>query len=175
MDDSDNLYNTFLNQDNEFDPVTSTMGLMYGHLNIDEMSQYYDINQYNNSIPLHNEDIVSIVHFNIRSLVKNGNELTVLLHSLVKQPDVIVISESFLDSDSMSDFQLNNYIAFHVTRDNSKRGGVSIFVKQLHSADLIEEFSYIHKEIEICTISLKLPKKTLPLQEFIAQDTNIII
>ena len=40
MEDTDNLYNTFLNTDDEFDPASSTLGLMYNHLNVNEMSKY---------------------------------------------------------------------------------------------------------------------------------------
>ena len=160
MEDTDNLYNTFLNTDDEFDPTSSTLGLMYNHFNVNEMSKYYDLNQYNTSIPHEENSTLNIMHFNIRSLVKNGNELIGFLHCMKKQPDVIVTSESFLDSNSMADFHLNNYKDFHITREDTKRGGVSIFVKQSLNADLLNEFSYIHSEIEICTISLKLSNKS---------------
>ena len=102
MENSNNLYDTLLNHDEEFDSATSTIGQIYDHLNIEEMSKYYDLDQFNSSIPLEIDKIISIMHFNIRSLSKNENELLVTLHSLKKQPDVLVISESFLDSNSIS-------------------------------------------------------------------------
>ena len=160
MENSNNLYDTFLNHDEEFDSVTSTIGQIYNHLNIEEMSKYYDLDQYNASIPLEIDKIISIMHFNIRSLSKNENELLVTLHSLKKQPDVLVISESFLDSNSMSSFHLENYKDFHVTRGDIKRGGVSIFLKQTLNAELIENYSYIDPELEICTVTIKLADKT---------------
>ena len=88
MEDSENLYNTLLNPDDEFDPVTSTLGLMYNHLNVSEMSQYYDLDKYNASIPHGEETTFNIMHFNIRSLTKNGDELLGLLQLTLTRPGV---------------------------------------------------------------------------------------
>ena len=90
-----NLYDTILPDGEEFDVGMSTIGLMYDHLNFDEISKYFDLNQYNKSFPTDNDKILSIIHFNIRSLSKNGDEMIALLKCLKKQPDIIVISESF--------------------------------------------------------------------------------
>ena len=78
-----------------------------------------------------------------------------LLGTLNHEPDIIAISESFLDSDSVREFTLLNYLSFHSTRNSHKRGGVSIFVKESLQPDLIGEFSYISSEIEICTVKIK--------------------
>ena len=128
---------------------------MYDHLNFEDISKYYDIEQYNKSFPKNRNDILSIVHFNIRSIGKNGNEMISLLDTLTQQPDIIAISESFLDSDNIDSFHLENYQGFHSVRNTSKRGGVSIFLKQSLTVDNIEELSFINGEIEICTIILK--------------------
>ena len=86
--------------------------------------------------------------------------MILLLESLSKQPDIIVLTESFLDSNNMTTTKLDGYNDFHVVRGEDKRGGVSIFVRNHLDADNIEEFSYIDSEIEICTVSLKMKTTT---------------
>ena len=61
-----NLYDYLLPDSDDFDPTLSTIGLMYNHLNMDEISKYYDIKQYNKSFPHYNDKVLSIIHFNIR-------------------------------------------------------------------------------------------------------------
>ena len=156
MINDDNLYHSLLPDDDSFDVTMSTISLMYDHLHLEEISKYFDLECYNKSFPKHNNKILSILHFNIRSIVKNGNEMASFIASLHHQPDIIAVSESFLDSNSISNFYLPNYIGFHSVRDNQKRGGVSIFTRDYLNADLIEEFSFIHPEIEICTIKIKI-------------------
>ena len=152
---TNNLYDAILPDDNDFDAAMETIGLMYDHLNFDEISKYYDLDQYNRSFPTDDDKILSIMHFNIRSLTKNGDEMIVMLESLQKKPDVIVLSESFLDSNSTSTMKINGYKDFHVVRGNTKRGGVSVYTRTHLDTDQVDEFSFVDPEIEICTIKLK--------------------
>ena len=156
----EHLHDSLFPEDDEFDVAMSTIGLMYDHLNFDEICKYYDIEQYNKSFPVQNNQILSVLHINIRSINKNGNEMKVLISSLKHQPDIIALSESFLDSDSISQTHLPNYTGYHCTRDYQKRGGVSVFVRDHLCAEIIEEYSYIHPEIEICTIKQITPFHT---------------
>ena len=82
---TNNLYDAILPDDNDFDAAMETIGLMYDHLNFDEISKYYDLDQYNRSFPTDDDKILSIMHFNIRSLTKNGDEMIVMLESLKKE------------------------------------------------------------------------------------------
>ena len=156
---NDNLYDSLFpddDDDDDFDATMATIGLMYDHLNLNEMSKYYDIEAYNKSMSTSNNDILSIMHFNIRSICTNGDELKVLLDTFLHQPDIIALSETFLDSNTVKDFRLNNYQSFHSVRDTHKRGGVCVLVKENLHADIEEEFSFISSEIEICTIRVKV-------------------
>ena len=118
-----NLYDTILPDDDDFDAGMSTIGLMYDHLNFDEISKYFDLSQYNISFPTDNDKILSIIHFNIRSLSKNEDEMIAFLKCLNKQPDILVLTESFLDSNTNNTIHLDGYKAFHVIRGDTKRGG----------------------------------------------------
>ena len=154
MTSNDNLYHSLFPDDDEFDVGMSTIGLMNDHLNIENISKYYDIAQYNKTFTGSEKNVLSIMHLNIRSLGKNGDEMKSLLATFTLQPDVIAISESFLDSNSVDSTNLPGYQGFHSIRGVDKRGGVSIFTKDNISSDAIEEFSFINDEIEICTVSI---------------------
>ena len=156
----DNLYDTlFADEPSDFDAGLSTIGMMYDHLDFNQISNYYDLNQYNKTFLNLGDKLLSVMHFNIRSLGKNGNEMISLIESFNHQPDILAISESFLDSNSIDHSFLNNYQGFHSVRSASKRGGVSIFVKSYIEVDILEEFSYVSEEIEICTVRMKLLDK----------------
>ena len=153
------MYDTLFPDHDEFDVGMSTIGEMYDHLNFEDISKYYDIEQYNTSFRNNIDNLLSVLHFNIRSLGKNGNEMTAFLQTLTKQPEVIALSESFLDSNSIDEISINGYQGFHSIRGTSKRGGVSIFVKNGIDANFIEEFSFINDEIEICTVLINISDK----------------
>ena len=51
---------------------------------------------------------------------------------------------------------LDGYTAYHLTRSNKKGGGVSLLVKSNIDSDLIDEFSFIGKDLEICTIRMRV-------------------
>ena len=160
MMNDDNLYDTLFAEDpDEFDAGLSTIGLMYGHLDFNNISNYYDLEQYNKTFLSLGDKLLSVMHFNIRSFNKNGNEMISLIESLNHQPDILAISESFLDLNSIDNSLLNNYQGFHSVRSAGKRGGVSIFVKPNIDVDIIEEFSYVSEEIEICTVQMKILNK----------------
>ena len=130
MLNNENLYESLFPEDDpNFDTTMSTIGLMYDHLDYNEMSKYYDIEQYNKSMPTYNEKLLSIMHFNIRSLVTNGDEMVSLIETFNHKPDIITLSETFLDSNSIMDFTLQNYQSFHSVRESEKRGGVSVLVR----------------------------------------------
>lgn len=56
------------------------------------------------------------------------SELEILLSSLNQKIDVIVLAETFLHESEIKYFNLNNYNAYHNTRDTRTGGGIVIFV-----------------------------------------------
>ena len=156
MTNNVNLYNSLFTDGDEFDVGLSTIELMYDHLNLESMSRYYDIEQYNKSFSGNHDKVLSIIHLNIRSLVKNGDEMSAFFSTFKKQPDIIAISESFLNSNTIDSLNLPNYQGFHSIRCLGKRGGASIFIRNNFTSDINPEFSYINSEIEICTVSVQI-------------------
>ena len=44
--------------------------------------------------------LISVIHFNVRSIIKNKRKIEELLYDLNKSPDIIAISETKLNDDS---------------------------------------------------------------------------
>ena len=108
-----NLYDSLLPDGDDFDPTMSTIGLMYDHLNLNEISKYYDLSQYNNSFETDDNKILSILHFNIRSIGKNGDEMILLLESLKGQCLLFFMSTDKFDTfiDELLCFYKQYYVS----------------------------------------------------------------
>ena len=154
---SDSLYHS-LYPDDEFDDDVGILPLneMYSHLNFDAMSSYFDLKQYNDITSQFNDDQFHLIHFNIRSLAFNRAKIEALLACGKNDPTVMFFSETWLNDDDKDTMIFNGYHSFHVVRENRLHGGVSVFVKDNIDAELIEEFSYVNSEIEICSVRINI-------------------
>ena len=161
MQVNDNLYTTLFSNDDD-DDVDHDIGAlsineMYDHLNFDNMSKYYDLPQYNDIANQSSDSTLSLIHFNIRSLSTNLTKVEALLESFNKNPDIILFSETWLNDEDKGSIKINNFQSFHVVRNSRNRGGVSIFVRNGLDVELLEEFTYLNSEIEICTVKVLIP------------------
>ena len=79
---------------------------------------------------------ISVIHLNIRSLVKNLFKLEELLNELPITPEIIAVTETWLDSNRVNCIQLTDYNFLHVDSPNTKCdgsglvGGVGLYVKK---------------------------------------------
>ena len=69
---------------------------------------------------------LSVLSFNIRSFFKNSDEFLACIEN--NNVDVIVLTETWLNSDTEVLCNIPGYNAFHNYRKSKKAGGVSIFV-----------------------------------------------
>ena len=74
------------------------------------MSNYYSISQLNNSVTKAGPKAISMFHFNIRSLQKNLALLEDFLYSLDKRPEILAITETRLNANSVCNVDLLNFI-----------------------------------------------------------------
>lgn len=70
----------------------------------------------------------TILSQNIRSINKNFDSLVVFLHRLRFKPDIIVLTECWLD-DSFNELHLDSYKCFYSTKYLNKCDGIVIFTK----------------------------------------------
>ena len=116
MSDSGNLYDSIFTDDDDLDVGMLAINEMYGHLNFDEMSNYFSLESYNKTFRLDNHQALNLFHFNIRGLESNLVHFEALLSNMVKMPDIIALSETWLQKDDMDYFSLEGYNCFHVVR-----------------------------------------------------------
>jgi hypothetical protein len=75
-------------------------------------------------------DSLSIIHFNARSLPKNMNQWSVYLNSLKFKFNIIGVSETWLNNDNAHLYTFDGYIHYNLTRENRRGGGVSLFIAE---------------------------------------------
>ena len=73
---------------------------------------------------------LSIIHFNTRSVNANFVKMYDYLIGLSPNFDIIAVSETWIQSDSITEFQINCYELFSVRRETKGGGGVVLYVKQ---------------------------------------------
>ena len=123
--------------DNNIDPDNN----LYN--DIDLKCNYYTDNQFDTNM----QDIglleLSIIHFNARSLNANFLKIYDYLIGLSLNFDIIAISEIWIQSDSIAEFQINGYELFSVRRETKGGGGVVLYVKQ----DIQCQFSSVSRGV----------------------------
>ena len=156
----DNLFEMLFPDHDEDNPDCDDIGRLrineiFSNNDVNEMSKYFDLNLYNESFSSNNEQSLCVMHFNIRNLLINKSELESNISLMKHSPDVIALSETWLDKFDDTVFEFKGYTSYNVIRD-APHGGVSMLVKDSLESSLIEKFSFINSEIEICTVSIKL-------------------
>ena len=103
----------------------------YRHRN-NSFTDYCDIHQLKDNIPKHG---LSVLHVNVRSLIKNMSKLEELILGMSKSPDLIAISETLLTNSKTVNVNLPDYNFFCENsikgKESSKyaAGGVGMFEK----------------------------------------------
>ena len=150
-----NLFEIINNNSDDNDLSVKVLNELFPNLDTKDVSQYHDINSLNNILNDNNNSL-TFLHLNMRSLAKKLDSLDALVNSFSHVPDVIALSETWLKEKNSKHYCLDGYTAYHLTRSNKKGGGVSLLVKSNIDSDLIDEFSFIGKDLEICTIRMRV-------------------
>ena len=156
MTNSVSLYDSLYSEEDLSDVGMMTLNNLYNHLNFNEMSNYYTLNQYTNIFKKLDNSMLSIFHFNIRCLNTNFLQLEALLSGLNHAPDILALTETWLDKDNKTNYVLEGYRSVHVVRENRMRGGVSIFISSKHDFEMIEEYCFVTENLEICTVLINV-------------------
>ena len=86
---------------------------------------------------------LSFIHFNARSLKTNFHKIKDYILELNINFDIIAITETWIEPNLISDFNINNYDAFHITRGTRRGGGVAIYTNKKLSGALAESKSFV--------------------------------
>ena len=154
----DHLYNTLFdnsdqqNQDDN-DITMQIINQMYGPMDFNCLSKYYDLIAYNNLISTV-ENNLNFLHVNSRSLQKNFDNIIAFMNSLSAFPDILTISETWLTTTNKHLYELPGYHCYHLTRTIRPHGGVSVYISNSLKSQQIQECTLINDDIEIITVKI---------------------
>ena len=119
-------------------------------------SDYFSVDKLNGVFNGNNNQNFFLVNCNIQSFQAKYDALMCTLQSLDYAPSILILTETWLDSNKALCANIDAYTAFHVTRPTAIGGGVSIFVCSDISARKLDDISFSNITIEILTVELRL-------------------
>ena len=99
---------------------------------------------------------LKIINYNIRSFFKHIDDFICILDSCTYDPDVIVLTETWLTNENSDFAKIEGYKVIHTVRKNAHSGGVSIFYKNFLNVDKLDELTINDASIETCTVKLRI-------------------
>lgn len=163
----ENLYSSLYedcNFNNDNDNHTLALNVIEqisGHQDINSLSKYFSFDEYSAAIDSLDNNYLNIIHINIRSLHKNFDSLKSFLICLPKTPDIIALTETWLQEHTKHLYSIEGYDSYHLVRTNREHGGISIFTKCELKADIITQYSFINDNIEIFSAKIELDNSKL--------------
>lgn len=97
-----------------------------------------------------NENCLTFLHLNIRSILNKTKDLEILLSSTRISFDVIILTEAWYNNHSPY-FVLPNYKPFVLNRTNKTGGGVSIQITPDLEVSLINDYFHMTSDFEVIT------------------------
>lgn len=128
------------------------------HYSINSDCYYYDRNVFDIEFG-HTANSLSFFHLNIRSFHRNIDETLVFLNSLRYEFSVIVLTETWLLSES-DYINVDGYVPFHSVRGDRRGGGVTILVREHLDCDVIPALTACNDIFEICSVRVKCSSKS---------------
>ena len=162
--------------DHEFDSDPDTNFFNEYCHNFPIESCYYlesDFDKYTSTILNSDNEFLSFIHVNIRSIRANGSDFYSYLETLRLKFSCIALTETWLKNDMDQTFSFPGYKSINRTRKNSHGGGVSILIKEGISYKIKENLCFINRDIECIFIEARLSKRVLIGVIYRPPDRNI--
>ena len=124
------------------------------------VSKYFSTSELNDALDKANPSSLTSVHCNIRSLPKNLTLIHDLLDSLHKFPDIIAITETKLNSETITNIDINNYNFFHVDSP-TQAGGAGLYINNNLKVSPRPDIKFVLSQVESCwaEIDCGIPNK----------------
>ena len=120
--------------------------------------KYRSVEWYKKSLPNSKKQNLSILHFNVRSIVKNKHLLEEFLHEVDQCPSILAISETKLSDNKVNQALIPNY-NFLFSHSSTNAGGVGLYVR----SDLIsirrQDLEFDSNESENLFVEIQLTSK----------------
>ena len=110
-----------------FDPDDNFFNGIFNSPNQSRQSEYCTIEQF--GVTCNTPSSITVLHLNIRSFNANGDKLASVLDALLKPPEVIVLTETWITDVNVGCSDIDGYEAYHITRAGGRGGGVSVFYR----------------------------------------------
>ena len=127
------------------------------HASIPTDTKYYNDEQFVRDVKSVSD--LSFIHFNARSLNKNIQKIKDTIDDLKLSFDIIAISETWAEADTIDGFTISGYEAFHIVRGQRKGGGVALYVhRRFNCAIRAVKCKVVEQLFECVTVELDLKK-----------------
>ena len=140
---------------NGIDPDDNFFNDVYRGFSQREVSPYYNVNNFNNTFQ-HETNTFNVMSFNVRSFSKNGEMCMSLMQSLYRAPDIMVLTETWLDEGDQCISAIEGYNALHTIRENGRSGGVSLYSDKTLTVEPIRELTLCTDLIETCVAEVNI-------------------
>ena len=169
------VYYLIMNNDflNALDPETFHFREMFDTHQTGLTDKYYSTDEFNRNVRITNTD-VSVMHYNIRSLLPKIDSLSELTNQLGNKFDILCICESWLSPVSSTLAVLEGFDSFHTTRQSGQQGGgLCIYAKINLKPRLVPAFQICLPYFECIGIEFyKINKKFLCLEIYRPPNQN---
>ena len=118
-------------------------------------TEYYTIKEYCDK-EFQNKFNLSILNYNVRSFFNNLTHIESLMELMQDCFNFIVFSETWLNPLNFESCSLKNYSGYHTYRTDCRSGGVSVFVRQEYSSELVESLCFCNHNIESCVVRVNV-------------------
>ena len=140
-------------------------------------SKYFEIDEIFSNLS-HQDFKYKAVHLNIRSLPSNFDKLNLLVNNFSENKcelDFIFICETFLSDLNSSLFNINGYKKVEKHRQNSRGGGVALYVNDKYDFKIREDLSFFEESLfESIFVEINTGTRNLVLGEvYRVPNTNV--
>jgi hypothetical protein len=132
---------------NKFDEIDSDFML-------DQVeSSYYTCEETNSLLNNAGTNSLAVMHFNVRSLPKNLELLHDILASFKRKPDIIAVTETRLNDNTVCNVDITGYNFFNVNSPTSA-GGVGIYIANNLKTTIRPDIVINCEQVESCWIEI---------------------
>ena len=129
--------------------------------NVDlKQSDYFSVKEFNSKFSSSNKFL--LIQINCRSLPKNFCNLQLLVSSLEKKPDVIVLSETWIHENLTALYTIPEYNFISISRKNKRGGGVGFYLSSKYAYTVRDDIvAMSDKSCEFLPIEITLSNKSI--------------
>ena len=122
-----------------------------------DITKHYHINELPQILNNDAHELI-FVNYNIRSFFKNITGFCTIMQSASFEPDILILTETWLKEDNHEFANIRGYEGFHTIRTSGRSGGVSIFCRDNLVATCLPDFCITNSFIESCTLRISRGK-----------------